>query len=42
VGKDDALVHSIEDIIRELEWDDPERWAHVIQTLRRLVGDRRN
>jgi hypothetical protein len=39
---DDVLAHAIEDIIRELEWEGPERWAPVIERLRRLVGDRRN
>jgi hypothetical protein len=39
---DDVLVRAIEDIIRELEWEGPDRWASVIERLRRLVGDRRN
>jgi hypothetical protein len=42
VGEDDALTRAIEDIIRELEWDGPERWAPVIERMRGLVGDRRN
>jgi hypothetical protein len=27
----------IKDLIRELEWEGPERWARVIESLRRML-----
>jgi hypothetical protein len=42
MGDDDDLMRAIEDIIRELEWEGPQRWAPVTQRLRRLVEERRS
>jgi hypothetical protein len=32
------VIHELEDVIHELEWEGPARWAPVIERLRPLVA----
>lgn len=34
---DEVFITAIEDIINDLEWESPTRWAPVIERLRQLV-----
>jgi hypothetical protein len=36
---DEVFITAIEDIINDLEWESPTRWAPVIERLRQLVDE---
>jgi hypothetical protein len=36
---DEVFITAIEDIINDLEWESPSRWAPVIERLRQLVDE---
>jgi hypothetical protein len=38
VRVDEHVIHEVEDVIDELEWESPARWAPVIDRLRPLVA----